>query len=170
MNKKNFKEHLINKEIRTPEIRLTGDGFNGEIVNLYEALRKAEEMNLDLVLFSEQNNIGICKIMNYEKYIYSLSKTQNKKQPKRKEIKFTVNIGDNDLRIKVKHIIEFLKDGHQVLLSLQFKGREMNFIDKGMAIILQVILDVKDYGSAEQMPKLDGKRIVTNLRPLNKNK
>lgn len=167
MKKQNRKEKL-NEEIKNQKIRLTGNLFNGEIVSLKEALFKAKELGLDLVLFSENNEIGICKIMNYEKFIYELGKKPKPKSLEVKEIKMGPNTAENDLAYRTKHIIEFLEKGHKVKLSMQFRGREMAFIDRGKELMLKLIVSVEAYGMAEAMPNMEGKRMYAMLRPKSK--
>lgn len=163
--KKQIRKEKLNGEIRIQKIRLTGDGFNGEVVTLKEALAKANELDLDLVLVTETNDIGICKIMNYEKYVYEQSKKPKNKGLDVKEVKLGPNMADNDLDYRTKHIIEFLKKGHKVKLTMQFRGREMAFVDKGQELILKLILNLEEYGSAEAMPKLEGKKLISTLKP-----
>lgn len=164
------KQHKINSEIYQRTIRLTGGDFKGELVSLNEAIALADEMNLDLVLFGVQENIGICKIINYEKFLYELGKKE-KEKPKvleLKEIKIGPNISENDLKYRINHLIEFLSKGHKVKISMQFKGREMSYITNGETLMLQMILAVKDYGSAEAMPKLENKKMFVTIKPINK--
>lgn len=166
--KKDVKEHILNHKIRTSQVRLTGEGFNGEIVSLKEALTKAESLEMDLVLFSEANNVGICKIMNYEKYLYELSKKPKNKTLDLKEIKLGPNMSENDLSYRAKHIQEFLVKGHRIKLSMRFRGREMMFIDKGKELMLKLIVDLDNFGTAESLPKLEGKQLLVFLRPKKK--
>lgn len=167
MKKQNKKEKL-NKEIKNEMIRLTGEGFDGEIVTLKEALQTASDLELDLVLVSENNNVGICKIMNYEKYLYNLSKKPKNKVLENKEVKLGPNMGSNDLEYRTKQIIEFLTKGHRIKLSMRFKGREIMYIDKGMELILSLILNVEKHGISENLPKLEGKQIIGYLKPIPK--
>ena len=163
--KKQIRKEKLNGEIKFQNIRLTGDGFKGEIVTLKEALDKANALELDLVLVTETNDIGVCKIMNYEKYIYELSKKPKNKGLDVKEVKLGPNMADNDLEYRTKHIIEFLQKGHKVKLTMQFRGRQMAFVDKGQELMLKLILNLEDYGSAEAIPKLEGKKLMSTLKP-----
>jgi translation initiation factor IF-3 len=155
------KQHLINNEIRCREIRLVDCG----IISLNEGLRLAEEQNLDLVLMSPNSNPPVCKIMDYQKFIYEQSKKNKQKTPEIKEIKIGPNTSDNDLDYRVKHSIDFLKKGHRVKITMQFKGREMIYVTKGQELILNLILKLDDFGVAESMPKLEGKKLSVNIRP-----
>ena len=158
---KKKKEHLLNKEIRLSEVRLPEEG----VIRLSEALRLAEEQDMDLVLMSENNGIGICRIMNYEKFIYEKSKKPKNKALDVKEIKLGPNTAENDLTYRAKHIIEFLKKGHKVKVTLQFRGREMMHIDKGKALMLKLIVSVEEYGLAEGLPNMEGKKLIGFIKP-----
>lgn len=164
MRKQNRKEKL-NEEIKTQKIRLTGSDFKGDIVTSNEALQIAKKMGLDLVLISENNGVGICRIMNYEKFLYEQSKKQKPKNLELKEIKIGPNTGENDLEYRIKHITEFLTKGHKIKISLQFKGREMAYVSKGEELMLRMIVAVEKYGTPEAMPKLEGKRMYCILKP-----
>jgi translation initiation factor IF-3 len=166
--KKQVRKEKLNGEIKFQNIRLTGEGFKGEIVTLKEALAKANDLNLDLVLVTETNDIGVCKIMNYEKFMYEQSKKPKNKGLDVKEVKLGPNMADNDLEYRTKHIIEFLQKGHRIKLSMRFKGREIIHLDKGMELILKLILGLEKFGVSESVPKLEGKQIIGYLKPLPK--
>ena len=160
----NKRKNKINNEITNNEIRLVGD-YNGIIVTKTEALKKANEIGLDLVLMSESDNIGICRIMDYEKFIYAQNKKVKPKTLDMKEIKLGPNMSQNDMEYRSKHGIEFLEKGHRLKISLQLRGREMGFQDKAMEVTLKFILSLEDFGIAEQIPKLDGKKIIVFVKP-----
>lgn len=155
-------QHLINREIRATEVRV-----DGTIMRFTEALAQAESQELDLVLMAPNANPPVCKIMSYEKYLYELGKKE-KDKPKSlevKEIKIGPNTSENDLTYRVKHISEFLKKGHKVRITMQFKGREVTYVSNGEAMILKLVLDVEEFGVAEAMPKLEGKKMSVIIRP-----
>lgn len=158
---KSKKQHLINDEIRCREIRLVDIG----VISLNEGLRMAEEQNLDLVLMSSNSNPPVCKLMNYQKFIYEQNKKTKQKTLEVKELKIGPNTSENDLEYRIKHAIDFLKKGHKVKITMQFKGREMSFMAKGEEVILKLILKLDGYGIAEAMPKLEGKKLFVNIRP-----
>jgi translation initiation factor IF-3 len=162
MNKQ--KQHKLNFEIKHPSVRLGEHG----IISLKEALKLAEEQEQDLVLINENANPPVVKIMNYEKFIYQQSKNQKQKSLDNKEIKLGPNMSENDISYRVKHICEFLDKGHKVKLTMQFKGREMMFVDKGQELMLRVIVDVENHGSAESIPKLEGRKLQCTLKPKSK--
>lgn len=159
---KNKKQHLLNREIRVNEVRI-----DGQVMRLSEALQEAESQNLDLVLIAPNATPPVCRIINYEKFIYEQNK-KDKQKPKSlemKEIKVGPNTGENDLEYRIKHITEFLQKGHKVKITMQFRGREMAYVDNGKELLLKMIVAVEDHGIAEAMPKLEGKRMFATLRP-----
>jgi translation initiation factor IF-3 len=159
--KKNKNQHLTNREIRATEVRLTDKG----VMTLAEALKIAETEGLDLVLLNDKTTPVICKIMNYEKFIYEQAKKPKSKNLEIKEIKLGPNTSENDLDYRIKHMIEFLQKGHKVKLSLQFRGREMAFIDKGKVNILKLIAAVEEFGIPESMPSMEGKKMFATIKP-----
>lgn len=163
MNKKK-KQHLINGEIRFVEVRVTDEG----VMSIQEANRLAVSKDMDLVLLNDKTNPPICKIMNYEKFIYEQGKKGKPKSLETKEIKFGPNTSDNDVEYRVKHITEFLQKGHKVKLSLQFRGREMAHIDRGKELMLKVILAIEEFGMAESMPTMEGKKMFATIKPKTK--
>jgi translation initiation factor IF-3 len=163
MNKYKKKQHLLNREIRATEVRVT----DGGVMPFSEALKLAESQDLDLVLIGPNANPPVCRIMSYEKFLYEQMKKE-KEKPKpleMKEIKVGPNTGENDLEYRIKHMIEFLQKGHKVKISMQFRGREMAHVSNGEALILKLILAVSEHGVAEMMPKLEGKKMFVTIRP-----
>lgn len=160
MNKKK-KQHLLNREIRANEVRVAESG----VIPFTEALSMAESQGMDLVLINANTTPPVCKIMNYEKFIYEQGKKPKTKSLEMKEIKIGPNTAENDLSYRVKHMIEFLQKGHKIKLSMQFHGREMAYVDKGQALMLKTILSVEEYGVAEAMPKLEGRNMYATIRP-----
>ena len=163
MSKKVRKEHKINSEIRATELRVTDEG----IMSLNDALRLAESKFMDLVLINELANPPIAKLMNYEKFLYEKGKKGKTKSLPMKEVKLGVNTGENDLIYRIKHVIEFLSKGHKVKISLQFRGRELAHINRGQEIILKLVVAVEEYGLAESMPSMEGKKMFCFLKPKN---
>ena len=159
--KKNKREHKLNLEITYKEVRVTDEG----VMETSEAIKLAESKDMDLVLINDKAQPPICKIMNYEKFIYELSKKPKNKGLDVKEIKLGPNTSANDLEYRIKHMIEFLKKGHRVKISLQFRGRQMQHIDIGEEQILKMLLAVSEFGTPEAMPKLEGKRMFAIVKP-----
>ena len=159
------KKHLINEEIKQSQVRVTEVG----LLSIDEALEIAKSQDMDLVLFNVDNNdIGICKIMKYEKYIYELNKTNKQKKVEVKEIKIGPNISDNDLNYRINHIDEFIKKGHKVKLTMEFRGREMKYIENGNALFLNLLVKIEEVAVPEFLPKIEGKKLYTMLRPKTK--
>ena len=120
---KKKREHLLNGEIRATEVRLPEEG----IVKTTEAIRIAESQDMDLVLINASSSPPVCRIMNYEKFIYEQNKKPKNKSLDIKEIKLGPNTAENDLSYRAKHIIEFLQKGHKVKISLQFTINSLMF-------------------------------------------
>ncbi len=161
MSKKLRKEHKINSEIRAVDVRVADEG----VMSLNEALSLAESKFMDLVLINESALPPICKIMNYEKFLYEKNKKGKVKSLPIKEIKLSPNIAENDIEYKTRHAIEFLTKGHKVKLTLQFRGREMAHINIGKEIMLKFIVAVESCGGAEALPSMEGKKMFCILKP-----
>lgn len=170
MNKKEASER-INKQIRgINEVRIVGEGIESRVVNFQEALKIAEDMALDLVEISPNVIPPICKIVDYGKLLYERKQKeklqkQNNKKVKVKEIRLTYNTGDHDFRFKLNHAINFLKEGDKVKATVFFSGRENNYTEIGNLLLLKFVDSLLDYGKAESMPKMDGKRLWVMINP-----
>jgi translation initiation factor IF-3 len=158
---KKKREHLLNGEIRATEVRLPEEG----IIKTSEAMKLAEQQDMDLVLINASSSPPVCRIMNYEKFIYEQNKKPKNKSLDIKEIKLGPNTAENDLSYRAKHIIEFLQKGHKVKISLQFRGRELVFVDKGKALMLKLMVAVEEYGIAEGLPNMEGKKLIGFVKP-----
>jgi len=172
--KNNKKEtHNINERIYSKEVRLVDVekyGKENGIYNKYEALRIAEELELDLIEISSKSDPVVCKIEEYSKFLYDKKKKekeQNKNQVKTtlKEIRFTPNTDDNDFQVKLKKIKEFLTKKNKVKVWVFFKGREIMFKNKGEILLLKLLQEVSDLGKPEKMPKLEGRKMVIIINP-----
>ena len=167
----NKDEPRINEKINALQIRLIDEnGTNVGIVNLREALRRAEEADLDLVEISATPAGSVCKIMDAGKYKYELQKRKAEAKKKQKvqetkEIKFTPNIGDNDYQVKMRNAKKFLAEGNKVKFTLRFRGREMSYQDLGEAVLKRAAEDVADIAKVEQPPKLDGRNMGMMVAP-----
>ncbi len=156
----------INNEIRARTVRLVGaDGEMVGVVGLFEALRLADEADLDLVEVSPNAEPPVCKILDAGKYKYELQKKANEARKKQKvieikEIKLRPNIGDHDYQIKMKQVKEFLGEGDKVKFTLRFRGREMAHQDIGYQLMQRVQADIAELAKVEQHPKLEGKQMV----------
>jgi translation initiation factor IF-3 len=164
MNKKKEKQHKLNSEIKHQIVRVGEHG----VMPIKEAQQMADDQELDLVLLNENTNPPVCKIMNYEKFIYEQGKKDKQKSLDVKEIKIGPNTSENDLDYRIKHMCGFLQKGHKVKITMQFKGREMSFSTKGEELMLKLILKLTDFGSAEAMPKFEGKKMFVTIKPVKK--
>lgn len=171
MNKKEA-SYRTNKQIRVPEVRLVGNNVDDGIYDTKTALSMAEEMGLDLVEISANAKPPVCKIIDYQKFLYDkrkkekeMSKKQKANQIQIKEIRMTPNTDEHDFNFKLNHAIKFLQDNNKVKVTIFFKGREIMFREKGELVILSFVEALKEYGIAESMPKLEGKRMSLFIKP-----
>ena len=159
----------INRQIRAKEVQLIGD--NGEklgVVSINEALEKAEEKNLDLVLVAPNANPVVCKIMNYGKYKFEQAKKEkesrkNQKAVETKEIRVTPNIGEHDFGFKCKNARGFLESGNKVKFTVRFRGRELNNVKIGEGILNRFAEELSDVSNIEKAPHLEGKSMFLIL-------
>jgi translation initiation factor IF-3 len=169
-SKKDENQLRINHQIRAPKVRLVIEGEGAKVVSIQEALKIADEMGLDLVEVSPNQDPPVCKIMDYGKWKFEQSKKKKEQLKKQnvievKELKLTPQIGEHDYQIKLKKAIEFLQDGNKVKINLRFKGRQSAHPELGMEIVQRFINDTIEYGIVEVQPKLDGKMIQTVIAP-----
>lgn len=135
----------------------------------------AENLELDLVEISAKADPPVCKIMDYQKYLYQQKKKAKEMKSNAakvviKEIRFGPNTDEHDFQFKLKHAVEFLQDGAKVKASVFFKGRSILYVDQGEKLLLRFAVELEEYGRAEQMPKLEGKRMMMMIAPLAKKK
>lgn len=162
--------NLINEQIRAREVRLVGDNVEPGIYSIHDALHKAEELEMDLVEISPQAEPPVCKILDYQKYLYQQKKKQKEIKAKAtkvviKEIRFGPQTDDHDYNFKLKHAMGFLQEGSKVKAYVFFKGRSILFKEQGEVLLLRFANDLEDYGKVEQMPLLEGKRMIIMLSP-----
>lgn len=162
--------HRINDNIRAREVRLVVEGDGAEVVSLEEALKIADEKDLDLVEISPNANPPVCKVIDYKKFLYEQKKKQKEMKAKQskvviKEIRFGPNTDDHDFNFKLNHAKGFLKDGAKVKAFVFFKGRSIVFKDRGEILLLRFAQELEEYGLVEQMPKLEGKRMTMFINP-----
>lgn len=130
----------------------------------------AEDQGLDLVEISPKANPPVCKVMDYKKFLFEQKKREKALKSKAskvviKEIRFGPNTDDHDYEFKKKHAIKFLTDGAKLKAFVFFKGRSIIFKEQGQILLLRLAQDLKDYGKVEQMPKLEGKRMIMFITP-----
>ena len=163
----------INEYIRAREVRLVGDNVTPGIYSIQEARHIAEELELDLVEISAQADPPVCKVLDYQKYLYQQKKKAKEIKAKStkvvvKEIRFGPQTDDHDYNFKLKHAIGFLQEGAKVKAYVFFKGRSILFKEQGEVLLLRFANDLEDYGKVEQMPVLEGKRMTIMLSPKKK--
>jgi translation initiation factor IF-3 len=157
-------------------VRLVGDNIdNPRVVPIDEALKLADEMELDLVEISPNADPPVCKIIDYQKFLYQLKQKQKEAKAKTakvvvKEIRFGPNTDDHDFNFKVKHAQKFLEEGNKVKAYVFFKGRSIVYKEQGELILLRFATALEEYGKVEQMPKLEGKRMNMLIVPKPKKK
>ena len=159
----------INRQIRAKEVQLIGE--NGEklgVMSLNDALEKAEDKNLDLVLVAPNANPVVCKIMNYGKYKFEQAKKEKEAKKKQrvlevKEIRVTPNIEEHDFGFKLKNVKKFLADGNKVRVTVRFRGREINNSKAGEVVLNKFIENLEDVATVEKKPKLEGRNMFIIL-------
>ena len=134
------------------------------------AIAKAKDADLDLVLISEKADPPIAKILDYKKFLYDQKKKQKEIKNKAqkvvvKEIRFGPNTDEHDYEFKKKHAVKFLEDGFKIKAFVFFRGRSILFKDKGEILLLRLATELEELGTVEQMPKLEGKRMIMMLAP-----
>ncbi len=145
------------------------------IYPIEEALRIADEMNLDLVEISPKADPPVCKILDYGKFLYDMKKREKeiKKNTQKvvvKEIRFGPQTDDHDYEFKKKYAIKFLQEGNKVKAYVFFRGRSIIYKDQGELLLLRLAKDVEEYGKVEQLPKMEGKKMIMMLAPISKKK
>ena len=159
----------INRQIRAKEVQLIGEtGEKLGVMPLNEALEKAEEKNLDLVLVAPNAKPVVCKIMNYGKYKFEQAKKEKEAKKKQrvlevKEIRVTPNIEEHDFGFKLKNAKKFLADGNKVRITVRFRGREINNSKAGEVVLNKFIEGLEDVATVEKKPKLEGRNMFIIL-------
>jgi len=159
----------INEQIRLNEMQVIDDEGNKlGVLSRNEALEKAYEKNLDLVLVAPNGNPPVCKIMNYGKYKFEQAKREKESKKKQKvleikEIRVTPNIEEHDFNFKSKNARKFLEDGNKVRITVKFRGREVNNVKAGEDVLEKFIENLQDIAQVEKKPKLEGKNMFIIL-------
>ena len=166
-------KHRINRKITSEELRLVGDNVEIGLYKLSQALAIANEQNLDLVEISPKAVPPVCKVMDYKKFLYEQKKREKALKSKAakvvvKEIRFGPNTDDHDYNFKKKHAEKFLNEGAKLKAFVFFKGRSIIFKEQGQILLLRLAQDLEKIGKVEQMPKLEGKRMIMFIAPINK--
>jgi len=176
--------YKLNREITVSRIRLVGENLEevseaaGKeiepgIYNTFQVLQWAEALEMDLVEISPNADPPVCKIIDFKKFIYDRKKKEKELKAKTaktviKEIRFGPNTDDHDFDFKVKHAKKFLEDGDKIKAYVQFKGRAIVFKDRGELILLRFLKELEEFGAAEELPKLEGKRMIVMISPKKK--
>lgn len=164
---------MINEEIRAKELRVIGtDGTQMGVMSRAEALELAEEKKLDLVCISPKANPPVCKILDYGKYKYELQKKEKEAKKKQKsmqvkEIRLSTFIEDHDIMVKAKTGSKFLKDGDKLKVSLRFRGREKDYVARGMEVMNKFAEAVSEVGTMDKKPNFEGRSLTMILTPKN---
>ncbi len=173
--KEQQQEHRTNHMIRVPQVRLVGENVEVGVYSIQDALKISIEQGLDLVEISPNADPPVCKVIDYNKFLYEKKKKEkemkaNSKVSEVKEIRFTPNTDDHDFNFKAKHAEDFLKDGNKVKAYVQFKGRAIMFKERGELLLLKFAERLAEIGAPEGLPKLEGKRMMIIFAPKSQKK
>ena len=163
-------QYRINERIRVREVRLVGDNVEQGVYPTSQALKIAEDQGLDLVEISPNAAPPVCRVIDYQKFLYQQKKRLKEQKAKSvkvvvKEIRFGPQTDDHDYDFKLKHAKGFLEEGAKVKAYVFFKGRSILFKEQGEVLLLRFANDLEDYGKVEQMPVLEGKRMIIMISP-----
>ena len=163
-------QYRINERIRVREVRLVGDNVEQGVYPTSQALKMAEDQGLALVENTPNAAPPVCRITDYQKFLYQQKKRQKEQKAKSvkvivKEIRFGPQTDDHDYNFKLKHAKGFLEEGAKVKAYVFFKGRSFLFIEQGEVLLLRFANDLEEYGKVEQLPVLEGKRMIIMLTP-----
>ncbi len=162
---------MINRAIRVPVVRVVGDNLdNPGVYSIDEALKMADNVELDLVMISPQADPPVCRVIDYQKFLYQQKKKTKELKSKQikvvvKEIRFGPNTDEHDFNFKLKHAVKFLEEGNKVKAYVFFKGRSILFKEQGEILLLKFAQELEELGKVEQLPKLEGKRMIMVITP-----
>ena len=171
MKKDNPKQqYRVNEQIRVREVRIVGDGIESTVLPTFKAIQLAEQKGVDLVEISPNAEPPVCRLIDFSKFLYQQKKHQKEIKAKQvkvevKEIRFGPQTDDHDYNFKLKHAQGFLSDGDKVKAYVFFKGRSILFKEQGEVLLLRFAADLEEYGKVEQMPQLEGKRMIMFISP-----
>ncbi len=166
----------INEKIKgLKEVRLVGDNVEQGVFSYEEAIRLADQLELDLVEISPNAEPPVCRIVDYQKFLYQLKKREKEAKAKTakvilKEIRFGPQTDEHDYNFKLKHAIGFLKEGCKLKAYVFFKGRSILFKEQGEILLLRFANELEEYAKVDQLPKLEGKRMIIMMSPKQKSK
>ena len=165
-------ETRINERIRVPQVRLVGeDGNQIGVVDTAQALRYAQERDLDLVEVAPEARPPVCRVLDYSKYKYEQEQKakaarRHQKQVNVREIKLRPKIANNDYETKKNHVVRFLKGDDRVKVTIMFRGREQTHPERGERLLMRLAEDVAELGTVEQSPQQDGRNMTMLLAPV----
>jgi len=167
---KNTEYFRINDQIRSFNVRIVGENITPGVYDIKTAIQMADDLNEDLVEINRTGDVPVCKIADFQKFLYERKKKQKEGEKKQfqqkvKELRFTPVIGDHDYNFKVKQGIDFLKEKHKLQVSVIFQGRMITHLNLGQEIINRLVTDLEFHGRLENTPKLEGKRIIAIFQP-----
>ena len=171
---KTTENQMINEAIKFANVRLIdADGEMVGIVPIEEARQKAEDAGLDLVCISPNPDNPVCRVMDYNKFMFEKKKREkdakkNQKETELKEIGLKLNTDVHDIEVKRKAVVKFLSNGNRVKVNIRFRGREMAFQNKGFEVMEKFAEGVNEYGSVDRPPKIEGRNMVMYLSPAKK--
>ena len=163
-------QYRINERIRVREVRLVGDNVEQGVYPTSQALKMAEDQGLDLVEISPNAAPPVCRVIDYQKFLYQQKKKAkelkaNQAKVTIKEIRFGPQTDDHDYNFKLKHAMNFLKEGSKVKAYVFFRGRSIVFKEQGEILLLRFATDLEEFAKVEAMPRLDGKKMNMMLAP-----
>lgn len=152
------------------QVRVVGDNVEPAVMITRDAIQLAREMELDLVEISPKADPPVCRIIEYKKFLYDQKKKQKEIKAKQqkvvvKEIRFGPNTDDHDFQFKLKHAKKFLQEGSKLKAYVFFRGRTIVFKERGEILLLKFAQELEEYGTVEQLPKLEGKRMTVMFNP-----
>lgn len=169
-NEKIKNNYRINEQIRSREVRLVGDDVESTVMPTHKAIQLAEQKGVDLVEISPNAQPPVCRLIDYSKFLYQQKKRQKELKAKQvkievKEIRFGPQTDEHDYNFKLKHAKDFLTEGDKVKAYVFFRGRSILFKEQGEVLLLRFANDLEEYGKVEQMPVLEGKRMIIFIAP-----
>lgn len=169
-NEKIKNNYRINEQIRSREVRLVGDDVESTVMPTHKAIQLAEQKGVDLVEISPNAQPPVCRLIDYSKFLYQQKKRQKELKAKQvkievKEIRFGPQTDEHDYNFKLKHARDFLTEGDKVKAYVFFRGRSILFKEQGEVLLLRFANDLEEYGKVEQMPVLEGKRMIIFIAP-----
>ena len=162
--------YRVNERITAPRVRVVGENIKSDVYPIQEAIKVAQQQGLDLVEISPNADPPVCKVIDYSKFKYEQKKKQkeiksNAQKTVVKEIRFGPNTDDHDFNFKVKHAVNFMKEGAKVKAYVHFAGRSIVYKERGEILLLKFAQALEEVGKVEQLPKLEGKRMYMMVAP-----